>query len=69
MRKYKVVSRIKPKMEDDWWDRGPLLPGLNVYDSDISPQDTGLVDHHGAVIFSYEEKHQIGFTFRLGSEE
>lgn len=70
MRKYKIVTSMKRTvMEDDWWDKGPLLPNLTVYEDDGNSQDTGLVDHLGRSIFSFVERGPMGFTNRLGSNE
>lgn len=66
MRKYKVITRIKSK---DMWEDDPLLPSLTVYDSDDTPIDTGLVDHRGGAIYSYEERQPIGFTIRLAARD
>lgn len=59
MRKYQVISRIKPRA--DYSDDVPFLPPLTVYEADTSPLDTGLVDANGDSIYAFEEKRQIGF--------
>ncbi len=70
MRKYKIVpAKSKITMDEDWWDRGPLLPSLTVYEDDETPRDTGLVDQRGCSIYSFTEKAPMGFTNRLGTND
>ena len=68
MRKYKIMSRTnKPITNDIWYEDTPFLPALNVYESDDTPRDTGLVDVRGCSIYSYQDREPIGFTNRLVS--
>lgn len=56
-------------MEDEWWDKGPLLPCLTVFEEDDTPRDTGLVDHLGRSIHAFNERGPIGFTNRLDTSD
>ncbi|WP_157783546.1 hypothetical protein [Rhizorhabdus wittichii] len=57
----RYVTRAAPsgptRSNDDWWDRGPLLPTVSV--DDRREIDTGLIDHFGNAIMRVQPP--IGF--------
>jgi hypothetical protein len=71
MRQYKIGRKgaFAPRADFDWWDSGPFLPSLNVYERDYSPRDTGLIDANGLTIYSISEPAPIGFITRLPMDE
>lgn len=55
--RYVAVSPIA----EGWWDKGPLLPTVNVFESDVPPKDTGLLNSNGTKLYRIQERDQVGF--------
>lgn len=54
MRRY--VTRI------DGDDSEPVVPDLTVFEKDIKPVDTGLLDETGTKLYRVEDREPIGFV-------
>ena len=64
MRVRYVAIYTPPKADDGWWDKGPLLPTVNVFEPDAAPKDTGILACNGTKMYRVEEREQVGFIRR-----
>jgi hypothetical protein len=60
------MSRVyfpEPPCSDDYWyDTGPLIENLSVYEPAERIRKTGLLDKHGAPLMAHEVMEPVGYV-------
>jgi hypothetical protein len=52
----------RPPASYEFWDTGPLIENLSVYEPAERTRKTGLFDKHGAPLMAHETMEPVGYV-------
>ena len=64
MRRYFSVTPQRERPRAEWYDTGPYLPGLTVFERESVAIPTGLLDKDGNKIMRTDDREPIGYLPR-----